>query len=57
MPDSSILNAFRYLVNSVIKFGNEQALIDFVDKNRGEIIMDAYDMYPYASLFTPMEQA
>jgi len=51
VPSASILGAFRYLVDISIKEGKEQALLDFIEKNRGVIIADAFDMYPFAGMF------
>lgn len=47
----SILGAFCCLLDVSIKAGNEQALLDFIAKNRGGIIADAFDMYSFAGAF------
>lgn len=51
VPPASILGAFRYLMDVAIKDGKEQALLDFIAKNRGELIADPFDMYPFAGMF------
>lgn len=46
-PDSAIISAFQEMVLSAITKHNEQAILDFIEKNRGEIIIDPYLMHRY----------
>jgi tetratricopeptide (TPR) repeat protein len=50
-PDAGIVAGFQALVAAVIDKRNEQALLDFMEKNRAEIIIEPFEMPPYASLF------
>ncbi len=50
-PDAGIVAGFQGLVGAVIEKRDEQALIDFVKKNRADIIVEPFEMAPYSSLF------
>lgn len=50
-PDSGIVAGFQALVTGVILKRNEQALIDFINKNRGELVIDPYAMQEYSRVF------
>lgn len=52
--DSSILTAFQALVEAAIEAENEQALLDFIAKNRGAIIIEPFMMHQFAPLFMKM---
>lgn len=51
VPSASILGAFRYMITAAIEGEKEQALLDFLAKNRGEIIADPFEMYPFAGMY------
>ena len=50
-PDAGIVAGFQALVSAVIEKREEQALLDFIDKNRAEIIIEPFEMTPYSKLF------
>ncbi len=50
-PDSAIISAFQEMVLSAITKLNEQVILDFIEKNRGEIIIDPYLMHRYTPVF------
>lgn len=50
-PDAGIVAGFQGLVEAVIEKRNEQALLDFVAKNRADIIIEPFEMTPYSKLF------
>jgi tetratricopeptide (TPR) repeat protein len=50
-PDVGIVAGFQALVGAVIEQRNEQALLDFVEMNRGEIIIDPYEMHEFSKVF------
>ena len=50
-PDAGIVAGFQALVNGVILKHNEQALLDFIEKNRGELVIDPYAMHRYSRVF------
>lgn len=50
-PDAGIVAGFQGLVTAVILKQNEQALLDFIAKNRGEIMIDPYAMHQYSRVF------
>ena len=50
-PDAGIVAGFQALVGAVIEKGDEQALLDFVKKNRADIIVEPFEMAPYSPLF------
>ena len=49
--DSSIMASFQELVGAVVLKRNEQALLDFIGKNRGELTVDAYLMHRFSKVF------
>lgn len=50
-PDAGIVAGFQALVGAVIEKGEEQALLDFMAKNRADIIIEPFEMPPYSKLF------
>lgn len=50
-PDAAIVAGFQAFVSSVIEKGQEQALIDFIAKNRAEIVIEPFEMQEYNRLF------
>lgn len=50
-PESGIVAAFQALVGAAVDKKNEQALVDFIGKNRGELTMDQDGPSPYAAVF------
>src|SRR5690606_25941967 len=50
-PDAAIVSGFQALVGAVVEGGKEQALLDFIAKNRGDIIIEPFEMQPYAPLY------
>jgi len=50
-PDASIVAGFQSLVSAAILQKNEQAVVDFVAKNRGEITIEPYVMQRYSRVF------
>jgi tetratricopeptide (TPR) repeat protein len=50
-PDAGIIAGFQALVSGVILKRNEQALLDFIEKNRGELVIDPYAMHDYSRVF------
>ena len=50
-PESGIVAGFQALVSAAIIAGNEQALLDFIGKNRGELIIEPYRMHRYSNGF------
>lgn len=50
-PDDAIMPAFQQLANAAISKKNEQALLDFIEKNRGELIGYPHQMHSYSNLF------
>jgi len=50
-PDAGIVYGFQSLVGAVIEKGNEQALLDFIEKNRGDITAEPFEMVEYANIF------
>ena len=50
-PDSAIVAGFQSLVTGVILKRNEQALLDFIAKNRGELVIEPYAMQQYSRVF------
>jgi tetratricopeptide (TPR) repeat protein len=50
-PDDGIIAGFEALATAAISGGNEQALLDFIAKNRGELILEPYLMQRYARVF------
>jgi len=50
-PDAGIVAGFQALVAAVIEKNDEQALIDFVGKNRADIMVEPFEMAVYVPLF------
>lgn len=50
-PDAGILAGFQALGGAVIEKNNEQALIDFIAKNRGDITVEPFEMHDFSKLF------
>lgn len=50
-PDAGIVAGFQALVAAVVEERNEQALLDFIDKNRADIIIEPFEMMPYSKVF------
>ena len=49
--DSAIVAGFQALVVSGVTRNNEQAILDFIEKNRGEILIDPFEMSRYSAVF------
>lgn len=50
-PKSGIIAGFQALVEAAIAKADEQALLDFIGKNRGELILDPVEMKNYTGVF------
>jgi tetratricopeptide (TPR) repeat protein len=50
-PDSGIVAGFQALVTGAIAKNDEQALLDFIGKNRGELVIDPFVMQDYSPVF------
>ena len=50
-PDAGIVAAFQALVGAVVEKRDEKALLDFIDKNRSDIVIDPFEMGVYSRLF------
>lgn len=50
-PDAGIVAGFEALVGAVIATGNEGALLDFINKNRGGITFEPYEMGAFSSIY------
>ena len=50
-PDAAIVAGFQAFVTAVIEKGQEQALIDFIAKNRSDIVIEPFEMQEYNRLF------
>lgn len=50
-PDSGIVAAFQALVRVALEKKNEQVMVDFIGKNRGELVMDQDGVSPYAAVY------
>lgn len=50
-PDAAIVAGFQAFVSAVIEKGQEQALLDFVAKNRANIVIEPFEMQEYNRLF------
>ena len=49
--DAGIVAGFLALSQAVIAQKNEQAMVDFLNKNRADIILDPYKMYEFTPVF------
>ncbi len=50
-PPLGIMAGFQELVGAAIRAKNEQALLDFIGKNRGGLSSGAYEMYQFSPVF------
>ena len=50
-PDVGIMAGFQELVIVAIDEKNEQVLLDFIGKNRGELTLEPYEMHRYSGVF------
>jgi len=50
-PDTAIIAGFQELGLASITKRNEQALLDFIEKNRGELIIEPHLMHQYSPVF------
>jgi tetratricopeptide (TPR) repeat protein len=50
-PDSGIIAGFQVLVETAITHKDEQALLDFIGKNRGELTISPDEMHPFSTVF------
>lgn len=50
-PSASIVSAFQVLVSVSIKEDGEQAFLDFVDKNKGVISIEPFEMQRFSKIF------
>lgn len=50
-PDPGIIAGFQALVAAVIEKRNEQALLDFIEKNRGDITIEPFEMQEFSRVF------
>ena len=50
-PDEGIMAGFQALVQAAIAKKNEQAFIDFLNKNRADITLDPFQMHKFGSIF------
>lgn len=50
-PDSGIVAGFEALVSTAIASRNEQALLDFIRKNRGELIFEPFEMSVFSAVY------
>lgn len=50
VQDSSILATFRELAEACLEQNNEQALVDFIRKNRGGLLTTDDDLFPHAGV-------
>ena len=50
-PDEGIMVGFQAMVEAVIEKQNEQALVDFLGKNRADIKLEPFKMHKFAPVF------
>ncbi|MES2980939.1 MAG: tetratricopeptide repeat protein [Verrucomicrobiota bacterium] len=50
-PNSAIVSAFQVLVDVSVKAENEQAFLDFVDKNKGGLMIEPFEMQRFSKIF------
>lgn len=50
-PDAGIVAGFQSLVSAAIVTRNEQAMLDFIGKNRGELVAEPFVMHRYSRVF------
>jgi tetratricopeptide (TPR) repeat protein len=50
-PEAGIVAGFQALVGAVIASEKEQALLDFIEKNRGDLIIEPFEMQEFSRVF------
>lgn len=50
-PNDAIVSGFQSLVTAAITKQDEQVLLDFIGKNRGELIIPPYEMQQFSKVF------
>jgi len=50
-PDAGIMAGFQAMVAAVIEAEKEQALLDFIEKNRGDLIIEPFEMQEFSRVF------
>ena len=50
-PNTAIVSAFQVLVDASLKAENEQAFLDFVDKNKGALMIEPFEMQRFSKIF------
>lgn len=50
-PDAGIVAAFQAFVNAAVAKGNEQIILDFIEKNRADIIIEPFEMQEFNPVF------
>lgn len=50
-PNTAIVSGFQALVSAAIEANNEQALLDFVAKNKGALMVAPFEMQRFSKLF------
>lgn len=50
-PESGIVAAFQAFVGAVLTQKNEQVLLDFIGKNRGELVVDGNQVPEYSTIY------
>ena len=50
-PDAGIVAGFQAFVTACIDKSNEQALLDFINKNRADIVIEPFEMQEFNRLF------
>ncbi len=53
-PPSAIMAGFQALVGAAVDGHNEQALLDFIAKNRGELVLPPFEMQDFSPLLLKM---
>ena len=56
VPDAAILNCFKEMVEAALDKENEQAIVDFINKNRGHIVTFDDEMYPFSGIILKLAQ-
>lgn len=51
VPDAALVSAFKDFASATIKEKKEKMLIDFVNNNRGALVMDPHKMYQFIPFF------
>ncbi|MES2474434.1 MAG: tetratricopeptide repeat protein [Verrucomicrobiota bacterium] len=50
-PDTGIVAGFQSLVSATLAAGDEQALLDFIRKNRGALRIEPYELHAFSPVF------